>query len=186
MEGVRVDLTYLKKRAAMLGDAKGSFGDDKVQTALAKIIPPPIVPAAAVPENNGYECVVPNKLIRNWIDLIPEDWKSFIRFIYVEGDDYEIEKYIRLAMTDIAWKSFQSYISKDQSDSDLFLMRHLIWHSAVLGRPVGIDFGVYEMNMIFANLPIDVSKDKIKAERIPFADFYKQIKYAEWGLQNAS
>lgn len=176
------DLKYLKKRAEMTRD----FYDDKVLAALLKIVPPCIVlPDAGVPDNNVFECEIPNKMIRNWIDLIPESDRGFIRFTYVDGGDMEIEKYIKLAMTTLAWKNFQSLASKDAGDSDLFLMRWIIWHGIVLREPVGVDFGNYEMNMIFGALPIDIANNKIKMDAPSFSDFYRQIAFVRWGLKNA-
>jgi hypothetical protein len=176
-----IDLTYLKKRSGLIQD----FCDEKVQGALAKIIPPAIEPACGDVEAAGYECVVRNKSFRNWIDLIPENERGFIRLVYSDEADGCVEKYIRAAMTKPAWKNFCSFVSKDANDSDLFLMRYLIWHGAVLGRPVGIDFGNYEMNQIFNDLPVDVSKEKIRVKAPSFADFYRQIRFADWGLRNA-
>jgi hypothetical protein len=88
-------------------------------------------------------------------------------------------------MTKPAWESLRSFVSKDPTDPDLFPMRHLIWRFAVLGRPVGLDFGRYEMNMIFNSLPVDISRSKVKIETPTFACFYRQIRFAEWGLANA-
>ena len=175
-----IDLKYLKKRAEMTRD----FNDEKVQAALSKIIPPKLYIAESFDlENNGYECVIPNKLFRNWIDLIPEQDRGFFRFTYSGGDEAALEKYLGLAMTKPAFKTFQSLVSKDAGDSDLFLMRWLIWHFAILGQPVGFDFGSYEMNVIFGSLPVDISKDKIKFGReLSLVDFYRQIKFAEWGI----
>ncbi|MDR3208639.1 MAG: hypothetical protein LBT45_02200 [Rickettsiales bacterium] len=175
-----IDLTYLKKRAEMLQD----FYDAKVQGALAKINPPALSLDCPAAEGAGYECVVRNKLLRNWIDLIPESERGFVRFVYEDGGDSDVGKYIRAAMTAPAWKSFQSLVARTPRDSDLFLMRYLIWHGPVLGRPVGLDFGNYEMNVIFNSLPIDVSKNKSRVETPSFVDFYRQIRFAEWGLEN--
>jgi hypothetical protein len=176
-----IDLTYLKKRAEMTRD----FNDEKVRGALSKIIPPAIEIDCGDVGENGYECLVHNKSFRNWIDLIPESDRSFIRFEYVGGDDSCVEKYIKAAMIKSSWKNFCSFVSKDASDSDLFLTRHLIWHGLVLGQPVGIDFSNYEMNAIFNELPIDISKNKVKIDAPSFADFYRWIRFAEWGLRNA-
>ncbi|MDR2268705.1 MAG: hypothetical protein LBD94_00800 [Rickettsiales bacterium] len=176
-----IDLTYLKKRAEMTRD----FNDEKVCAAFAKIIPPRIsIADIEVPENNGFECVVSNKMFRNWIDLIPESDRGFVRFIYADGNDRNVEKYLKLAMTTPAFKTFQSFVSKDWKDSDLFLMRYLLWRGVVLKSPVGIDFGNYEMNMILSSLPIDISKDKVRFEDCSFVDFYRMFKCAEWGLNN--
>jgi len=76
-------------------------------------------------------------------------------------------------------------ISKDPVDSDLFLMRWVIWRGLVLDRPVGINFGRYEMNQIFNSLPMDIATEKMKMETPSFVDFYRAIKYAEWSLNNA-
>jgi len=176
-----MDLTYLKKRAEMTQD----FYDGKVQTALQKIAPEPItLDDADADIGNGYECVVPNKLFRNWIDLIPESDRSFVRFIYQDGAAASLEKYIKAAMTAIAWKNLKAAVSEAQSESDLFLMRLIIWHCLVLKAPLGVDFGNYEMNQIFNALPIDVAHDRIKVERPSFADFYKQIKYAQMAVRD--
>ncbi|MDR1071635.1 MAG: hypothetical protein LBL21_03265 [Rickettsiales bacterium] len=174
------DLKYLKKRAGMTGD----FDDTKVQSALAKIIPPAVSMDFDEAENNGYDCVVRNKLLRTWIDLIPESERGFMGFVYEDGDDTDAAKYIKAAMTKPAWESLRSFVSKDPEDSDLFPMRYLIWHAAVLGRPVGLDFGSYEMNMIFNSLPVDISRNKTRIETPTFAGFYRQFRFAEWGIKN--
>jgi hypothetical protein len=177
------DLAYLKKRAEFLAGAPDSFGDEKVRAALAKIAPPRIRIDCAPAENNGFECVVHNKLFRNWIDLIPESDRGFIGFSYSDGNDADIDKYLRAAMTMPAWEKFRSAVSADAGDSDMFAARWLVWHSAVLGRPVGFDFGNYEMNAIFNSLPVDISKNKMKFGReLSFAGFYRTIKFAEWCL----
>jgi hypothetical protein len=180
-----IDLTYLKKRAEMVGDAPDGFYDDKVQAALAKIIPPEIIVADAA-DFSGFEYPVKNKTFKNWVDIIPEGDRGFVRFEYGAGDDDALEKILGIAMTKTAFKSFRSAVSKDADDSDLFLMRYLIWFSIVLGQPVGFDFGSYEMNMIFNSLPVDISKNKIKVVRdISFVEFYRMFKFAKWGLENA-
>jgi len=180
------DLTYLKKRAALTLN----FYDDKVQAALMKIIPPKItadeIEAATEGDFAGFDCVVKNKMIRNWIDLVPENARGFVRFIYEDGDDDNILKYIRLAMAKPAWDDFCAAAIMPPSDSDLFLMRWTLWHGAVLKQPVGFDFGNFEMNAIFGALPIDIAKDKVKIERPPtISEFYREIRFAKWGLENA-
>jgi len=176
------DMTYLKKRAALVQD----FRDDKVQAALGKIIPPAIEIEAWDFAAEGLDYVVKNKIMRNWIDLIPETARGFVRFVYEDGEDDDILKYIRAAMTAPAWEDFRRAASGPPADSDLFLMRFLIWHGAVLKRPVGFDFGNFEMNAIFASLPVDVAKDKIKIERAPsLPEFYRWFWFAKWGLDNA-
>lgn len=179
----RIDLNYLKKRAHMTDD----FCDEKVKSALAKIIPEPIDSDSDV-DFGGLDIIVPNKLFRNWIDLIPENMRGFVRFEYRDGGRaLKVEDYIKIAMTKPAYKTFQSFVSKDMDDGDLYLSRYLVWHSVVLKRPVGFDFGKYEMNMIFNSLPIDISKDKVKFEvNLSFAEFYRQIKFAEKVLRDVN
>ncbi|MDR2770071.1 MAG: hypothetical protein LBB08_01315 [Rickettsiales bacterium] len=180
-----IDLAYLKKRAEFLEMNLSGFDDEKVRAALGKINPPTIAPGAAPAENSGFECVVKNKALRNWLDLVPETDRGFMRFIYEEGTD-RIEKYLPLAMTGPAFEKFRSHVAHDNpSEEDLFLMRRLIWDHSVLGRPVGVDFGIYEMNMIFNSLPVDVARSKMTLKAPSFADFYRMIKFAEWGLANA-
>jgi len=180
-----VDLTYLKKRAALTTD----FYDDKVQAAILKIIPPAItadeIEDAAGMENTGFDCVVKNKMIRNWIDLIPESARGFVRFAYEEGNDDNILKYMRIAMTKPAWDDFCVCAAGAATGEDLFLMRWTLWHSVVLKQPVGFDFGNFEMNAIFNSLPMNVAKDKIPTGQKPtFAEFYRRIRFAKWGLEN--
>ena len=179
----KIDLVYLKKRSAMTTE----FDDAKVSAALAKITPPPVdISNIAAAKVENFDCIVPNKAFRNWIDLIPESDRGFVRFIYTDGDEKDVLKYMQAAMTKPAFADFLVKISMPATEDDLFLMRWLIWHGVVLKRPVGFDFGNYEMNSIFNSLPLDVSKDKIKFDRGPtFSDFYKMIAFAEWGCQNA-
>ena len=178
----RTTMSYLKKRSEMTAD----FSDVKVQAALVKIVPPPIdMPDVAAAEPDGFDCIVPNKMFRNWIDLIPEKDRGFVRFVYVGGNGGDLERYLKTAMTAPAFETFRSLVSKDADGGDLFLMRYLIWHFAVLRRAVGFDFGNYEMNAIFNGLPMDVSGNKIKFGRdVLFADFYRMIWFAKWGLNN--
>ena len=173
-------ISYLKKRAEMTTD----FDDVKVQSALLKIIPPAIdFSGVKAAEIDGFDCTVPNKMFRNWIDLIPENDRGFIRFVYADGADANVEKYLAAAMTSPAFLKFRPLASAPANDDDLFLMRHLIWYSVVLRRPVGFDFGVYEMNAIFGALPVDISKNKTKfGRKISFVDFYRMIWFAKWGL----
>lgn len=178
----KIDITYLKKRSEMTKD----FYDPKVRDALSKIIPPQIpILEIDTPKNNGFDCIVPNKFIRNWIDLIPESDRDFMQFIYEEGQEIDEIKYIKIAMTKPAWKTFQSLILNELKDSELFLMRWVIWNSSILKSPVGIDFGRYEMNMIFDSLPIDISCKKLKVETPSFSDFYRQIMFVKWGIKYA-
>ena len=179
-----IDLTYLKKRAQM----SDVFSDEKTLAALGKIIPPNLAVLAddAASDDGAFERVVPNKLFRNWIDLIPETARGFMRFNYTDGADKNPLPYIKSAMSKNAFENFQSLVLKDPNESDLFLMRMLLWYFAVLKRPVGLDFGNYEMNAIFNSLPIDISLKKIKIDApASFADFYRQIMFAKWGLENA-
>jgi hypothetical protein len=176
---MKLDFTYLKKRAQMTDD----FDDAKVQAALAKLAPPPL--AAEAGPADGYECVVGNKLLRNWVDLVPEGWRGFMSFSYEDGDDAGIDKYLCAAMTGPAWKSFQSAVSREPDGEDLFLSRWLVWYSAVLRRPVGIDFGVYEMNQIFNALPVDVAARKTRMAAPDFAGFYRAVMHALWSLADA-
>ena len=179
----KTDITYLKKRSEMTKD----FYDNKVQAMLAKIIPPQIsIPEIDTPKHSGFDCVVPNKFLRNWIDLIPENYCNFMRFIYEEGHETDELRYIKIAMTKPSWKRFQSLIIKELKESDLFLMRWVIWHSIILKTPVGIDFGKYEMNLIFNSLPINISNKKFKIEAPSFSDFYRQIMFVKWGLEDAN
>lgn len=171
------DLTYLKKRAEFTRD----FNDEKVQNALSKMIPPKIQFAFDA-ECEGVDCVVPNKIFRNWVDLIPENERSFIRFIYVDGDEVSPEKYLSFAMTKHAFKKFSSLIYEDANERELFLVHKLIWHSVILKEPIGFDFGKYEMNAIFNSLPITISHKKEKIDTPSFSEFYRMIKFAEWGL----
>jgi uncharacterized protein YehS (DUF1456 family) len=176
-------LSYLKKRAEMTAD----FADEKVQSALSKISVKKIdfskTDSAPL---EGFDCVVSNKMFRNWLDLIPEKDRSFVRFVYEDGKDKSPEKYIRTAMTAPAFGNFQSEVSNDASEDDLFLMRRLIWDAVVLKRPVGFDFDNYEMNAIFNALPLDISKNKIKfGRKISFVEFYRMIWFAKQGLEIA-
>jgi hypothetical protein len=179
----KIDTTYLKKRAEMTRD----FYDEKVQAALCKIIPPNIIVADADrPRRNEYEIVVKNKVLRNWIDLISDKDRSFVRFVYEDGDESDINKYIEFAFIGPVWKAFKTEVSKDPSDKDLLLMRLIIWNSFILKNPIGVDFGKYEMNTLYNNLPIDISKNKIKLETPSFVDFYRQIMFAKWGIENVN
>lgn len=178
-----LDLTYLKKRAALVDDIK----DDKVQNALRKIMPKKIdVPDVSMIETGDYyDAVVKNKMMRHWIDLVTEKDRGFIRFVYVDGNDNDILKYIKTAMTKSAWKNFSSLISKDPTDSDLSLMRYVIWNYIIKDHPVGVDFGNFEMNQIVNALPMDIAKDKAVFDAKSLPDFYKMIYYAKWILNYA-
>lgn len=189
-----LDLKYLKKRAELIQD----FYDDKVQTALLKIAPKPIaMPEIAPAVVAGFDCAVPDKSLRYWIDLVPESDRGYYRFIYQDAKNEKTKndsildsrlsflelRYLQAAMTKPAWNSFCSLVSKDASDSDLFLMRYVIWQYRVLKRPVGIDFCNFEMNQIISQLPMDIAHIKIKAVSPPdLASFYKMVYFAKWGL----
>ena len=175
-------ISYLKKRAEMTAD----FSDAKVQGALTKIVAPQIdLSKTDAAETDGFDCVVPNKMFRNWIDLIPDADRGFVRFVYADGNGTGLDRYVRTAMTEPAFETFRSLVSKDADDGDMFLMRWLIWHFCVLKRAVGFDFGNYEMNAIFNALPLDISRDKTKFGReVSFAGFYRMISFAKWGLGN--
>ena len=172
-------IAYLKKRAEMTTD----FDDEKVVSALSKIVVPnPDFSKTEAADCDGFDCIVPNKMFRNWIDLIHEGDRGYVRFVYADGDGGRVEKYLKTAMTEFAFANFTARVS-EPTDDDLFLMRWLIWHSVVLKRAVGFDFGNYEMNAIFNSLPLDISKDRKKFDRaVDFAEFYKMIWFAEKGL----
>jgi len=173
------DLTYLKKRAALVDD----INDDKVQNALAKItVPKIVIPDVKAAKVTDFDCVVKNKMMRPWLDLVPEGDRGFIRFIYVDGEDEDILKYLKTAMTKFAWNNFCSLVSKDPKDSDLSLMRFVVWNYMAKNRPVGIDFKNFEMNQIVNNLPMDIAQGKTIFETPALPEFYKMIYYAKWSL----
>jgi hypothetical protein len=173
-------IAYLKKRAEMTAD----FNDEKVAAALSKIVvPDPDFSKTGAAGCDGFDCIVPNKMFRNWIDLIPERDRGYVRFVYTDGGGGRVEKYLKTAMTEFAFANFKARVSEPANDGDLFLMRWLIWHAVVLKQAVGFDFGNYEMNAIFNSLPLDISKDRKKfGRRVDFAEFYKMIWFAEKGL----
>ena len=174
-----LDLTYLKKRAALVDDIM----DDKVQSALIKIQPPKLeISNLSAPKIEGFDCIVKNKMMRFWIDLVPEKDRSFIRFIYIDGNDGDILKYLKTAMIKSAWNDFKAAVSKDQTDLDFNLMRYVVWNYMARGRPVGAEFGNFEMNQIVNALPMDVAKDKTIFDAPSLADFYKMIYYTKWAL----
>lgn len=179
-----IDLTYLKKRAELLKDTSDSFNDEKIQLALSKIEFPKIVLSNEVSDNNGFEAIVHNKLFRNWIDLIPDSDKGFIKFIYIDGNDNNIDKYIRLSMIKPAYFKFENEINI-VNENDFYLAKYILWQFIILKKPIGINFANFEMNQIFNNLDIDISKDKIDFDReLSFSDFYKQIYFAKWALKD--
>jgi len=176
-------LIYLKKRAAMTKD----IGDEKVQSALGKIRPPKITVSNVLDlQVSGFDVTVSNKMMRWWIDLVPEYDRSFMRFIYTDGDDDDVLKYLKSAMSKSAWNEFYSLISKDQTDEDMILMRHILWNYMVLGCPIGLDFKNFEMNQILSVLPIDIACVKNSIVAPSLAGFYKMIYYAKWVLENVS
>ena len=174
-----LDLTYLKKRAEMTRD----MADEKVRAALLKIVAPKIeLGYPGAPDGIYFTA---SKFMRNWIDLIPDDRRGFVSIKYEDGGCDNIEESMRAATAAPMWKSFRSFVSKDQSDSDMEPMRILIWKYLVIKEPLGFDFGNYEMNNIFNALPIDIAAKKIKIETPDPFVFYKMMKNAIWAVENA-